>query len=146
MSGKVTMIARGAEPAERAPLPIDSAAWGRTYSLAREALQDERVDDAHPVFADLAQAAPLEPRFQFGLGLCLQHRGEIDAAHRCYAIASMLDPSDAACAYRIGECLIALGDLPAAREGLHTALALCAVPGTDAALRALVEAQLDQLA
>jgi Flp pilus assembly protein TadD len=126
--------------------PPDTLAMGLSYTVARNALQDERIDDAHPMFADLAQAAPLEPRFQFGLGLCLQHSGEINAAHRCYAIAFMLDPSDAACAYRIGECLIALGDLPAARDGLHTALALCAVPGTDPALRSLVEAQLDQLA
>ena len=124
---------------------VDQAELDRLYDQGREALAQERLDEALDAFASLAVRAPGKPEYQFGYALCLQHFGQVKEAGRHFAASLALDPSDAACAYRVGECLAAGGHLTDARDALQIALKLCGLPKTDPSVRVLTLALLDRL-
>lgn len=117
----------------------------RQYDVACEDLLAGDWVRAQRSFEQLVQAAALEPRFYFGLGLSLQQQGLVERAARQFAICTHLNPSDAASAFRLGECLQALGEEAGAQETFHDALKLCNLPGVDPQLRQLIEARLQSL-
>ena len=125
---------------------VDQAELDRLYDQGREALAQERLDEALDAFASLAVRAPGKPEYQFGYALCLQHFGQVKEAGRHFAASLALDPSDAACAYRLGECLAGCGYLDDARDALNAALALCRLPDCDPGIAPLAESLLDRLA
>ena len=124
---------------------VDSTRLASAYESACGLLQQGKMEQALAQFQDLVQSAPLEQRFQFGLGLCLQGCGRIADALRHYGVAYVLDASDAACAFRIGECLAAAGLQDDAREALEAAMTLSHLPTNSPLVRELAEAALARL-
>jgi tetratricopeptide (TPR) repeat protein len=127
-----------------APEP-DPAALAEAYKKACEHLARGEMEQAWVQFEGLVQAAPLEQRFQFGLGLCLQEAGRISDALRHYGVAYVLDASDAACAFRMGECLAAAGQAEEAREAFEATVALSKLPSNSVQVGQLAQAALVQL-
>jgi tetratricopeptide (TPR) repeat protein len=116
-----------------------------TYARARQALVEGRFEEAVQWFAALCAARPDQAPFPFGLGLALQQLGHPQAAHDAYAAAYLLDPRDPACLLRLGECLLALREVDQARQAWHAGLKQCERPGTDPALKGLLQAAIDSL-
>lgn len=135
-------LALGLTPTSPEP---DPAALVKAYQQACERLAQADMDQATVQFEGLVQAAPLEQRFQFGLGLCLQNAGRIADALRHYGVAYVLDASDAACAFRMGECLAAAGLLDDAREAFEAAMALSKLPSNAIEVGQMAETALAQL-
>jgi tetratricopeptide (TPR) repeat protein len=127
-----------------APEP-DAVALLESYEQACEHLARGRIDQAAVQFEALVQAAPLEQRFHFGLGLCLQDAGQIADAMRHYGVAYVLDASDAACAFRMGECLAAAGLVDDAREAFEAAKALSSLPSNASEVGQMAQAALAKL-
>lgn len=127
-----------------APEP-DPAALTQAYQKACEHLTRGEMEQARVQFEGLVQAAPLEQRFQFGLGLCLQEAGRITEALRHYGVAYVLDASDAACAFRMGECLAAAGQAEEAREAFEATMALSQLPSNAVQVGQWAQAALAQL-
>jgi len=115
------------------------------YTRARSLLTSRQMDEALEAFTQLVLCAPHNPRFQFGLGLCLHHFGRIVDASRHYGLAYIMNPSDAACAFRLAECLESAGDLIEAKDAYLAALQLCDVPGAPQQLRPHAQAGIDRV-
>lgn len=131
-------------------IPSTASTWDVAQILKRyeTACQDLQAGDwsrAQRGFEDLANAAPMESRFYFGLGLCLQQQAQWARATRQFAICVNLNPSDAASTFRLAECLEAAGETADARESYQDALKLCALPESPPELRGLIEARLQDL-
>ena len=116
------------------------------YAQGYEALERGDLDDALGHLSFLVIQQPWDPRFQYSLGLCQQHRGEYASAGSFYANALMLDATDALCAFRMGECLVAQDDREAARDAFEAAIQLSAIGGQQQQVRGFAESALDQLA
>jgi tetratricopeptide (TPR) repeat protein len=88
---------------------------------------------------------PMDQRFQYNLGFCLQSLADYTAAASHYAYAMTLDATDALCAFRMGECLLAMNDVEAARDGFEAAIQLSYLSPADEDVRLHAQAQLDLL-
>lgn len=72
------------------------------YAQALDALDAGRLDDALKDLVFLVTHQPMDNRFQYSLGFCLQCLGDHTAASGHYAYAMTLDATDALCAFRMG--------------------------------------------
>lgn len=132
----------GLTPTDSVP---DPAVLAMAYERACEHLARGEMAQAEEQFEALVQSAPLEQRFQFGLGLCLQEAGRIVDALSHYGVAYVLDASDAACAFRMGECLAAAGLVDDAREAFEATVALSKLPTNSLKMGQLAQAALAEL-
>lgn len=115
------------------------------YERARQALIEERFEEASRDLLALCAVRPDQSCFFFGLGLSLQMMGHPEQALDAYGAAYLLDARDPACLLRMGECMQALNRLDNARQAWLTGIKLCNRPGVDLNLRGLLTAALDTL-
>jgi type III secretion system low calcium response chaperone LcrH/SycD len=115
------------------------------YAQALEALDEASLDDALQDLVFLVIHQPMDNRFQYSLGFCLQCLGDHTAAAGHYTYAMTLDATDALCALRMGECLLAMDDTVAARDGFEAAIQLSYLNSDDDDVRAQAQALLDTL-
>lgn len=115
------------------------------YAQGYEALERGNLDDALGHLSFLVIQQPRDRRFQYGLGLCQQTRGEWASAAGFYANALLLDATDALCAFRMGECLEQQGDLVAARDAFDAAIQLSAIGPDQDSVRGFAQDALDRL-
>lgn len=115
------------------------------FDDARQALSEQRYQDAVRGFTVLSAVRPRQAPVFFGLGLSLQMLRHTSAAQQAYGAAYLLDPLRADSLFRLGECALDQGDHAQAREMWLKALKLCDEFPSEPGLRELVTAALDRL-
>ena len=115
------------------------------YAQALDALDQGLFDEAMGDLVFLVTHQPMDNRFQYNMGFCLQSLADFTAAASHYAYAMTLDATDALCAFRMAECLLAMDDREAARDGFEAAIQLSYLNADDEDLRQQAQAQLDLL-
>ena len=96
----------GATLAEIKGIPAEDSE--SLYRAVAALMAQERFADALPIAALLAAHMPLDARFTFATGTCLQILGEANLAAAFYGVALQVR-ADAATTFRLGECLASLG-------------------------------------
>ena len=88
---------------------ISDAEYEALYKIARDLCDKGDFHHALPIALQLTLHHPIDSRFPFIAGSCLQRLGHAEPAALMYAMALDVNPEHAAAAYRLGECLIAVG-------------------------------------
>ena len=96
----------------------------RAFTLAAQAWQDGRLDEAERGFAHAAQLLPSWAAAHANLGAVLRRRGKSEAAVPCYRRALALEPDQAGTLSNLGNALRDLGRLAEAEEALARAVEL----------------------
>ncbi len=105
---------RGITPEEYAAL----------YKITRDLCDKGDFHHALPVALQMALHNPMEHRYPFIAGACLQRLGHTEQAVLMYALACDVKPDDAASAYRLGECLMTAQRPHEAKQFLQNAIEL----------------------
>lgn len=92
------------------------------YSVAYNLFQNKKYEDAARCFSMLSMLNPLEYKYMFGIGSCLQMNENYEAATLYYTIASGLDESQPAPFLHTAECMLATNEKEAARDSLEITL------------------------
>ena len=103
------------------------------YSLAHNAYQQRKYDDARKLFYFLAENDHTESRFWMGLGAALQMTGGYEQALAAYGVAALLDATNPQPPLRASECYLALRDFAGARKALDAVALVCEETGGQAA-------------
>lgn len=104
---------------------ITESEYEALYKIARELCDQGDFHHALPVALQLTLHKPVDARFAFMAGACLQRLEQTEPAALMYALALDADPEHAAAAYRLGESLITAGNREEARTFLNKAIDLC---------------------
>lgn len=103
---------------------ITTEEYAALYKIAHELCDKGDFQNALPVALQLALHNPMEHRYPFIAGACLQRLGHTEPAVLMYALAFDVKPDDAASAYRLGECLITAQRPDEAKQFLQNAIDL----------------------
>ena len=94
-----------------------------SYAEAYALYQAGKLDHAADLFRTLCTQDPMDPRFWFGLGSCLQESHDCQNALYAWAMAALLDPTNPYPHFHAAECLISLRKMPDAGKALKEAKA-----------------------
>ena len=100
-------------------MPDLEASYTQAYAL----YQSGRNSRAAHLFRSLCAEAPLEYRFWFGLGSCLQESREFQNALQAWAMAALLDPKNPYPHFHAAECACSLNQMKEAGLALKEAKA-----------------------
>lgn len=114
-SGRTLAEVRGISPDE-----LDAL-----YDVGYQLCNEGSFHHALPIALQLVLHAPLEPRYSFMAGSCLQRQNQPEQAVLLFGQTLILRPEDAAAAYRLGECLLALDREQEARDVLLETVEMC---------------------
>jgi predicted Zn-dependent protease len=114
-SGRTLAEVRGISPDE-----LDAL-----YDVGYQLCNEGSFHHALPIALQLVLHAPLEPRYSFMAGSCLQRQNQPEQAVLLFGQTLLLRPEDAAAAYRLGECLLALDREQDARDVLLETVEMC---------------------
>lgn len=96
------------------------------YFLARQLVQQGKMERAQGFFSVLVLYAPLNTRYRSGMALTSKALAQYDKALLALDFNTVLEPDEPRHALLRAECLIAKGDIEAARSSLALTLDLCA--------------------
>ena len=94
-----------------------------SYAEAYALYQAGKYARASDLFRSLCTESPLEARFWFGLGSCMQESGEYQNALQAWAMAALLDPKNPYPHFHAAECSCSLNQMKDASMALKEAKA-----------------------
>ena len=124
---------------------ISDGEYEALYKIARDLCDKGDFHHALPIALQLTLHHPIDSRFPFIAGSCLQRLGHAEPAALMYAMALDVNPEHAAAAYRLGECLIDAGKPIEAIPFLNQAIDLCYGKFDMLSLMDMAKAKLDTL-
>jgi tetratricopeptide (TPR) repeat protein len=124
---------------------ITKTEYESLYKIAHDLCNKGEFHHALPIALQLTLHHPIDSRFPFIAGSCLQRLGHTEAATLMYALTIDIDAEHAAAAYRLGECLIATEKPIEAIPFLNKAIELCYGHFEKRQLMALARATLENL-
>jgi tetratricopeptide (TPR) repeat protein len=124
---------------------ISDAEYEALYKIARDLCDKGDFHHALPIALQLTLHHPIDSRFPFIAGSCLQRLGHAEPAALMYGMALDVNPEHAAAAYRLGECLIDAGKPIEAIPFLNQTIDLCYGKFDMLSLMDMAKARLDTL-
>jgi tetratricopeptide (TPR) repeat protein len=92
------------------------------YETARKLCDEENFQFAAALSLHLFSYKPVDPRFGFLAGTCMQRLGMNGSAVKFFCFALVSGGDHPAALFRLGECLLALGDRVNAEKAFDAAL------------------------
>lgn len=92
------------------------------YDTACRLCDEENFRFASALALHLVTYKPVEPRFSFLAGTCMQRQGMPSSAARFFCSALVFGGDHSASLFRLGECMLALGDAVNAERAFDAAL------------------------
>jgi tetratricopeptide (TPR) repeat protein len=102
------LAASGVSPGQARSITREE--YDALYAIARTLCNKGDFDSALPIALQLALHNPMDARFPFIAGTCLQRKKLTVRAAEMFALALAVDANHAAAMYRQGECLQAQGE------------------------------------